>query len=181
MYRTILLLMIFSLALTAKADIIMEGTVYKTITFTNLNDYPEYDFCITYQTFKYNRGYQPAGEVTVTVKQGEQYQPPRGSEATVIAKHKTSGTEIKGNQLVGGIEYDTRRLTVLDKVAIKKITEREVILEIIYDNAAGDNTLKKNGLEMLGWWGVIPISAFALGLLIWQIRRRQSTAQKLSA
>lgn len=182
--RTVLCWLLILQIGVAKADIIMPGEVIQGVTILNVNDFPDYNFYLTYYTYKYNRGYQKDELIVQLIESGKEYYTSRHGRGTLSAVHKKDSTQIVcKREFCGQTNVGQDNITnVVEQIKINKIGKEEIevimVAETQYFNN-GKTVIKKQGIAApfsLTNILAILVSMLALLLLLWQIQKRKKAA-----
>jgi hypothetical protein len=164
------------------ADIATAGEHDVYIELLNAKDFPSYKFYIQYQTYTYNRGYQPNGTEKVFLEPGKHIKTgDRGSASLIYASGKgreyVSKVEAGGSVIdnTEGLEYmlDRIKIVKLDKKVVKFVV---VERQLIGADGKAKQTIKKGSLTGQSWlMYLLPIICVA-GLVAFFLFRRKSAA-----
>lgn len=138
MKNSILAILLFCLPLVSLADLVTEGEVSHKFTIVNLDEFPEYEFFILYQTYYYDRGYQEGAANEKAVDHGNYYRGgDRSGTSPLYARLKTKkGRKKKGPESsirLGGREVVAERdaQSIHDDYKIISINDTLIELELV--------------------------------------------------
>lgn len=173
------------------ADVVTEGEVDIRFRITNLDDYPEYEFYVMYQTYHYDEGYQPGDVIETLIEANKVHQAgERGSKSALYARKKgdKNGPVFESNVLLGGdkIISDYKARAIIEEIEITSVEDGKVEFKVedrflMYDN--GKEKRFKNagailGVELFGvdlGYIVLPLVCL-IGLVVFFMLRKKKSA-----
>jgi hypothetical protein len=168
---------------TLKADVAIEGQVTIMVELMNGEAFPGYSFYTEYQTYHYDRGYQPGGVVIAELLKGKPIEASgRGDVSAVFAKGP-DGKIYKSEGTVGGDKccYPSGVSYLLQQIEIDAV-EGEVVkfhvkdlLEV--DEDGKTTSTKKGSITGVSIGGIdilliaLPLACISALFLFWRMRK----------